>query len=91
MKILLIAIALLFVTSCTDPDGATTFLTEQGYTNIELTGFDMLAKGKDDLTSTGFIATNATGERVKGAVTDKGKLVGLVRPRWNVRIWKNLN
>jgi hypothetical protein len=91
MKKLLIAIVLMFLTACTNPEGATAVLKEQGYTNIEITGYDFLANGKDDVSSTGFIATTATGVKVKGAVTDKGSIGGIFRPRWNVRIWKKLN
>lgn len=88
--LLITLFASFILVSCSDPVGAERALKEQGYTNIQITGFDWRAKGEDDITATGFIATSATGTRVKGAVTDKGKLMGFIRPQWNIRIWKTL-
>lgn len=85
MKKLLILVLVFSLTSCTNQKGAIAFLTSQGYSNIETTGFDILAHGEDDLSTTGFITTSLTGKTVKGAVSDKGW--SLFRPKMNLRIW----
>lgn len=82
---ILVLVALLFV-SCSDAKNTTEFLTNQGYTNIETFGFDFLAAGKDDWSTTRFTALSPTGKTVKGAVSDKGPLC-FFRPRMNIRIW----
>lgn len=66
-------IALLFVTvaprCCTRPDDATRLLQQQGFSNVEITGWRPFMAGKDDTVSTGFEATAPNGEQVSGAVT----------------------
>lgn len=78
MKKLLIAVAVcsLVLSSCSDPKGATAFLTQQGFTDIQITGFDFLSRGKEDLTTTGFTANNSQGQKVRGAVSRKLKIFG---------------
>lgn len=72
----LIALALIsiaFVVGCTDPDGATRVLQQNGYTQIEITGYKPWMGG-DDTISTGFRARSPNGTFVTGAVTsDWGK------------------
>jgi len=78
-KIILIAVAVLFV-GCTQPEKAEQVLRQQGYTNIEITGWEPFMKGEDDVFSTGFTATAQNGETVRGAVTGgwfKGSTVRL--------------
>ena len=68
-------VAILFVPvlfmlrGCTDTVGATRVLRQQGYTDIEITGWRPLMAGKDDVYSTGFRARSVSGETVTGAVT----------------------
>jgi hypothetical protein len=87
MKRVIVLIAVIIVlSSCSDADGTKVFLQEQGYTEIETTGYDLWADGKDDWTTTGFVATSPNGERIRGAVSDKGPLC-FFRPRMNIRVW----
>lgn len=53
----------------TDPDGTTKVLSDQGYTNISITGYRYFMAGEHDWYSTGFVATSPNGARVSGAVT----------------------
>lgn len=55
--------------ACTRPEEATRVLRQQGYKNIEITGWRPWMKAKDDAYSTGFRATSPGGEVVTGAVT----------------------
>jgi len=68
LKLILLSLALL-LTSCTDRDGATRTLQQQGYRDIEITGYRPFMKSEDDTYSTGFEATSPAGFRVTGAVT----------------------
>lgn len=64
----------------TDPKGATRVLQDQGYTNIEITGWRPFAGSDDDTFHTGFSATSPGGRRVTGVVTSgffKGNTVRL--------------
>ena len=54
---------------CTDPDTTQRVLRQQGYTNVEITGWRPFMKSDSDAYSTGFVATAPNGERVSGAVT----------------------
>ncbi len=58
----------LFALACTDESGARKALNAQGFSDIEITGWDALSCGKDDTSSTGFRAKNVKGERVEGVV-----------------------
>lgn len=60
--------AILFMSGCTAPDKATQVLRDQGYTNIEITGYAWFMCGDKDKFSTGFRATAPTGATVEGAV-----------------------
>lgn len=86
-RTIILITVLMIMMGCTNPKGARTFLEQQGFTSIEIKGFDLLAHGKDDLTTTAFTAIEADGHRVDGAVSDKGPLQ-LFRPRWSIRIRK---
>lgn len=74
VKILFLIIAVAAIVGCTDPEGATRILQQNGYTDIEITGYDAWVGG-DDTYSTGFRARSPNGTVVTGAVTsdwDKG-------------------
>lgn len=62
---LLLCVALV---ACTDSSGATKALRAHGFTDITITGFEPFGCGKDDDTSTGFRAKNASGQVVEGVV-----------------------
>lgn len=67
MKYLAIIVVLL-LTGCTENDRATATLSKSGYKDINITGYDAFACGKDDWSSTKFIASNPLGQRVEGVV-----------------------
>lgn len=52
----------------TDPKNAERVLSENGYTDIQITGYSFMLCGKDDVQHTGFIAKSINGSQVKGAV-----------------------
>ena len=52
-----------------DPKAATRVLTEQGYTEIEITGWKPALAGHGETYSTGFKAKSPVGMPVSGAVT----------------------
>lgn len=53
---------------CTNAKDANRALNAEGFTNIEVTGYNFLACSQDDFYHTGFIATNSQGNRIKGTV-----------------------
>lgn len=55
---------------CTRPDNAIRILSEQGYTQIEITGWRPFACDEKDTFSTGFKAVNASGHEVAGVVCE---------------------
>lgn len=67
-KILLLLITVLTLTGCTNADKATSVLHKQGYSDIEITGYDLFACGEDDFYATGFEAKSLTGEHISGTV-----------------------
>lgn len=66
LRLTLLTIAML--TACTRPDKSREVLQQEGYTNIEITGWSPFMCSEDDEWSTGFEATNAAGQRVEGTV-----------------------
>lgn len=63
---------------CTKKDSTITFLDQQGYKNIVVTGWRPFMADKNDIFSTGFRAINSNGKNVSGAVTEgwfKGKTI----------------
>lgn len=56
MKLIIGLLVLMAIVGCTDPDGAKRALERDGYTDIEITGFDFFGCGKDDTFQTGFRA-----------------------------------
>lgn len=65
---------------CTRPAEATRILQQQGYTDIEITGWRPMMAGEDDTFSTGFKAKSQSGDTVTGAVTSgafKGSTIRL--------------
>jgi hypothetical protein len=49
-------------------DNVEKILTEQGYTNIDLDGYDFFGCGQEDIYRTKFIATNSNNKTVEGTV-----------------------
>lgn len=69
LRTLALGLGLLVLTACTDATTARRVLAQQGYTNIEITGYRAFMKSEDDTYSTGFRATSPAGQVVTGAVT----------------------
>lgn len=63
----LVSVALL-ASSCTAPNRASRVLVENGYSDIQLTGFAWFGCGENDLFSDGFIAKSSNGSTVRGVV-----------------------
>lgn len=56
------------LSACTKPDDTKRVLSDNGYTNIEITGYRMFKCDEKDTFCTGFSATSPIGKRVTGAV-----------------------
>lgn len=54
---------------CTKPKDATRVLEQQGYSDIQITGWRPFMADKNDVFSTGFKAKSPNGSEVTGAVT----------------------
>jgi hypothetical protein len=65
--------------ACTRPNDTTRILQQQGYKNIEITGWRPFAKSEEDVFSTGFSATSPSGEAVTGTVTSGWLKGGTIR------------
>ena len=68
MKHLVIACGLLVLAACTNAQDARDALANQGFTDVEVTGWRPFTCGKDDFYATGFRARNAQGRVVEGTV-----------------------
>ena len=66
----LIAIFLcsVLLSSCSGVSTSEILLEEQGYTNVEIKGFNPFACSQDDFYRYNFTATNQNGKQVKGVV-----------------------
>jgi hypothetical protein len=65
-KVLVLGVLLL--AACTDPDGATRALRDQGFKNIEITGYQFVGCDDKDTFHTGFKATTVNGVPTIGVV-----------------------
>jgi hypothetical protein len=70
MKFIKISVVcgLVLLGGCTDPNSARKILDNNGYEDINMTGYRLLMCGEDDFYSTGFQATSVKGVKVSGAV-----------------------
>jgi hypothetical protein len=68
MKKIMIVFAMFFLFSCDDKATARRVLENNGYTDIELTGYKAFCCGDDDGYSTGFRARGQNGKIVTGCV-----------------------
>lgn len=68
LTVAVIFFAFLFFVGCTDENGATRTLRNNGFTNIEITGWSPFSCSEEDVFRTGFEATSPTGVRLSGAV-----------------------
>lgn len=60
--------SLLFCMDAADPDKALSVLKAQGYSDIEIIGYNFLECSEDDIYRTGFTATAPNGSKVQGTV-----------------------
>lgn len=67
MKLSIAGIAIILA-ACSNSDASRRALEQQGFTDIETTGWSPMSCSDDDTFSTGFKATNAQGQRVSGTV-----------------------
>ena len=56
------------LSACTDSTEATRILKSNGYSNIQITGYDFFTCSEDDFYHTGFRAVGPTGLPVRGTV-----------------------
>ena len=67
-KLILLILATLVFVSCTNEEDAKRVLEAQGFSNIEITGYNFFGCGKDDVYHTGFVAIGQNGQTVEGTV-----------------------
>ena len=69
--IIIILLSCVLFTSCTNPKSAKKVLEQNGYSNVEITGYNFMACSKEDFYHTGFKAKNiASGVFVEGTVCE---------------------
>lgn len=66
----LVAIAVIGLTACTRPESATRVLEQNGFRNIEITGYTFFSCSEDDAIHTGFTAVSMAGMHVSGTVCE---------------------
>lgn len=80
IAIIVLMIFIRLLLGFTDAPGTTRLLTDQGYSNVEITGWRPFAGSENDTYCTGFTAISPAGKRVSGTVTGgvfKGKTIRL--------------
>jgi hypothetical protein len=78
--LMIVVLGAVLLTPRTNADRATKILQQQGYTDIEITGWRPFMAAEEDWQSTGFRARGPAGEEVTGAVTGgvfKGHVIRL--------------
>lgn len=68
MKKIILPLIVIALASCTASDKSKRVLEQQGYTEIEITGYSPFSCSEDDVFSTGFKAKGPTGIDVEGTV-----------------------
>lgn len=76
---LVLAGAFLAPSACTEPNETERQLTQMGYTDVTITGYDFFACSQGDSYSTGFKATSPTGAKVSGVYCSGFLKAGTVR------------
>lgn len=79
MKKLITFAFVLMLAACTDAPTAERILRQNGYTNIQTTGFSAFSCGKDDAFATGFTALAPNGSKVTGVVCSGWLKGGTIR------------
>ena len=81
MKIAIALIALLALAGCTNKEDAERALTAEGFTDVQVVGYDWFGCGDDDWYATKFTATNRDGKPVRGTVCS-GLFMKSATVRW---------
>lgn len=63
-----LALVSLLLAACTSQSDAERALKGAGYTDVQMTGYQVFACSNDDSFHTGFVAKGPTGQRVSGVV-----------------------
>lgn len=72
IKMIISVVALLLITGCTSTEDANRALQSSGFTDIQITGYDVFACSKGDFFHTGFSAINSQGILVEGTTVCSG-------------------
>lgn len=67
-KLLVLLMGVIFLSGCTDESTSKRILEENGYTEIQITGYNAFCCSDDDTYSTGFKAKSPNGTIVSGCV-----------------------
>lgn len=67
-KFIMTVLAVAALSGCTDADNAERILESNGYSNIQITGYNWFGCSEDDFQHTGFNAVGPTGKPVTGTV-----------------------
>jgi hypothetical protein len=68
MTKLALLLGIFLLASCSDGEGTTKLLEDQGYTNIVIKGYDHFSCHEDDTFATEFEATSPSGHIIHGTV-----------------------
>jgi hypothetical protein len=68
IKIVMIGLVAIMFSACTNKSDAERALKAEGFSDIEVTGYDFFACSEDDFYHTGFRAKNSKGQVVTGTV-----------------------
>lgn len=64
----ILLLATLLISGCTNPGSAKKLLEDNGYTQVQITGYKPFACSDDDYFHTGFVAMSPAGKPVSGVV-----------------------
>lgn len=67
-KLIAIIMGIMLLSGCTDASNTSRILTQNGYTDVSITGYSWFMCAESDLYSTGFTAKSPNGRYVSGAV-----------------------
>lgn len=67
-RVLILLVFFLWICGCTNENDAVRILSENGYKDIQMTGYKFFACSQEDFYHTGFQATSPSGRSVSGTV-----------------------
>jgi len=68
IMLMILLFVLLHLIACSDSSGTKRILEQQGYTNVETTGYSFFGCDKSDHVRTRFIAASPNGKTIEGTV-----------------------